>query len=44
MSCLISKPVYMETPDKIIINLFYFFIPGKVNNIINKKNYLLLHH
>ena len=37
MSCLISKPVYMETPDKIIINLFYFFIPGKVNNIINKN-------
>jgi hypothetical protein len=37
MSCLISKPVYMETPDKIIINLFYFFIPGKVKNIINKN-------
>jgi len=30
MSCLISKPVYMETPKKLIINLFYFLVPGKV--------------
>jgi len=30
MSCLISKPVYMETPNKLIINLFYFLVPGKV--------------
>lgn len=30
MSCLISKPVYMETPQKLIINLFYFLVPGKV--------------
>jgi hypothetical protein len=30
MSCLISKPVFMENNDNIIINLFYFFIPGKV--------------
>jgi hypothetical protein len=29
MSCLISKPVYMETPQKLIINLFYFLIPGR---------------
>jgi hypothetical protein len=28
MSCLISKPVYMETPEKLIINLFYFLIPS----------------
>jgi len=33
MSCLISKPVYMETPQKLIINLFYFLIPGKVKKI-----------
>jgi len=31
MSCLISKPVYMETPKNLIINLFYFFIPGQVD-------------
>ena len=31
MSCLISKPVFMETQDNIIIHLFYFFIPGKVD-------------
>jgi hypothetical protein len=31
LSCLISKPVFMETPDKLIINLFFFFVPGKVN-------------
>jgi hypothetical protein len=28
MSCLISKPVYMETPEKLIINLFYFLVPS----------------
>lgn len=40
MSCLISKPVYMETPDKMIINLFYFLVPGKAKpkkKIISKK-------
>ena len=26
MSCLISKPVYTETPDKIKINLFYYLV------------------
>ena len=39
MSCLISKPVYMETPKKLIINIFYFLVPGKVikkNKSINK--------
>lgn len=29
MSCLISKPVFMETPDKLTVNLFYFIVPGK---------------
>jgi hypothetical protein len=29
MSCLISKPVFFESHDKVIINLFYCFIPGK---------------
>ena len=33
MSCLISKPIFMETPHKININIFYFFIPGKENKI-----------
>jgi len=33
MSCFISKPVFMETPDNLIINLFYFFIPGKVKKM-----------
>jgi hypothetical protein len=33
MSCLISKPIFMETNDNIIINLFYFFIPGKVKRL-----------
>jgi len=33
MSCLISKPIFMETPHKIYINIFYFFIPGKENKI-----------
>jgi hypothetical protein len=28
MSCLISKPVYMETPQKLFINLFYFLVPA----------------
>lgn len=36
MSCLISKPIFMETNDNIKINLFYFFIPGKVKRL--KKN------
>ena len=26
MSCLISKPVYSETPDKMIIHLFYYLV------------------
>nr|YP_009739460.1 ribosomal protein S3 [Tricholoma saponaceum]QIC20304.1 ribosomal protein S3 [Tricholoma saponaceum] len=35
MYCLISKPVFVMTPDKIIIQLFYFlFIP----NILKFKN------
>ncbi len=34
MSCLISKPVFMETPDKLIINLFYYIVPSRVR--INK--------
>lgn len=33
MSCLISKPVLMETPKNLIINLFYFFVPGQVDLI-----------
>jgi hypothetical protein len=28
LSCLISKPVYMETPDKIIIKLFFYLMPN----------------
>jgi hypothetical protein len=39
MSCLISKPVFLETPQKLVINLFYFFIPGKINKT-KKKNRL----
>jgi hypothetical protein len=39
MSCLISKPVFLETPHKLVINLFYFFIPGKINKT-KKKNRL----
>lgn len=31
MSCLISKPVFMDTPKNLIINLFYFFVPGQVD-------------
>jgi len=43
MSCLISKPVYMETPEKLIINLFYFLVPsskgreGKVKKVKSIK-------
>lgn len=33
MSCLISKPILMETPDKLKINLLYFLVPGKVKKI-----------
>jgi hypothetical protein len=33
MSCLISKPVFLETPNSLIINLFYYFIPGTINKI-----------
>lgn len=32
MSSLISKPVYLETPDKININLFYFLIASDQMN------------
>lgn len=32
MSCLISKPVYLETPDKININLFYYLISSDQMN------------
>lgn len=39
MSCLISKPVFMETQDNLIINLFYFFIPGKMNKIKRFNRY-----
>lgn len=39
MSCLISKPVFMVTPDNIIINLFYFFIPGKVRIVKKSKKF-----
>lgn len=31
MSCLISKPVFMDTPKNLVINLFYFFVPGQVD-------------
>src|SRR6266550_1011215 len=43
MFCLISKPVFLITPDKIIIQLFYYlFIPNilkakKFYNIVKKK-------
>lgn len=40
MSCLISKPVFMETQDNIIIHLFYFFIPGKVEKYKQYKRKL----
>jgi hypothetical protein len=39
MSCLISKPVFMVTPDNIIINLFYFFIPGKIRRVKRSKKF-----
>nr|UIX25262.1 ribosomal protein S3 [Tricholoma matsutake]UIX25293.1 ribosomal protein S3 [Tricholoma matsutake]UIX25321.1 ribosomal protein S3 [Tricholoma matsutake]UIX25349.1 ribosomal protein S3 [Tricholoma matsutake]UIX25377.1 ribosomal protein S3 [Tricholoma matsutake] len=41
MYCLISKPVFVMTPDKIIIQLFYFlFIPNilKIKKIQLNKN------
>jgi hypothetical protein len=38
MSCLISKPVFCETPNKVIINLFYCFIPGKSYKVIKTLN------
>jgi Mitochondrial ribosomal protein (VAR1) len=42
MSCFISKPVFMETPDNLIINLFYFFVPGKVKKVNRlKKSYIV---
>jgi len=37
MSCLISKPVFMITANNIVINLFYYFIPGKVNKKTRKN-------
>jgi hypothetical protein len=42
MSCLISKPVFLETHNKLIINLFYCFIPGKVNKFKRAKRLKLL--
>ena len=46
MYCLISKPVFVITPDKIIIQLFYYlFIPNlfkhKIRNIKKFKNRIL---
>lgn len=40
MSCLISKPQYVETPQKLVIQLFYFLIPVKfsLGPFGNKKN------
>lgn len=38
MSCLISKPVYTETPDKINIHLFYFLIASASAIKQNKMN------
>jgi len=31
MSCLISKPVFLDTPKELVINLFYFYIPGEID-------------
>ena len=39
MSCLISKPIFLITSNKIVINLFYYFIPGQVNKK-NRRNRL----
>ena len=33
MSCLISKPVFLDTPTELVINLFYFYIPGQINKV-----------
>src|ERR1700734_4195479 len=33
MSCLISKPVFLDSPNELVINLFYFFIPGRINRV-----------
>nr|YP_009463019.1 ribosomal protein S3 [Pleurotus citrinopileatus]AUW35262.1 ribosomal protein S3 [Pleurotus citrinopileatus] len=46
MYCLISKPVFVITPDKVIIQLFYYlFIPNlfkhKIRNIKKFKNRIL---
>ena len=49
MKCLISKPVFIVTPDKVIIQLFYYFhqknrqkIRIKINkNLSNKKLQLI---
>ena len=40
MSCLISKPVYTETPDKIKINLFYYLVASASAIRNSKKNIL----
>jgi len=37
MSCLISKPVYMETPQKLFINLFYFLVPALGRQVTKVK-------
>ena len=43
MSCLISKPQYVETPQKLVIQLFYFLIvpraPHSVKTNKVKKNF-----
>jgi hypothetical protein len=40
MSCLISKPQYVETPQKLVIQLFYFLIPVKANTFNQNLNNL----
>lgn len=38
MSILISKPIYVITPNKIVIQLFYFLLKGKKSILILKNN------
>jgi hypothetical protein len=42
MSSLISKPVYVSTPDKIVIQLFYLLLKKKTIKNNNKKSILIL--
>jgi hypothetical protein len=47
ISCLISKPVFIETKDKLIINIFYFFVYETENhkrNFFNNKYNLFSSH